>query len=248
MTNLIKSWNDRAIRIRSDRYVSLTDMAQASGKLLGDWTRLAKTKSYLKTLSGVMHFPITDLVQVIQGGNPQNQGTWGHPKVALRFAQWCSDEFAVQVDSWIDELLTTGKVELSTPEPKKAIAHYSDRVMKLETDLTSVPDDHWVVMQHCGHILLKVEQMGYPVGAFDLCDGSIGTHWANYRKSLGLNESVVKTAKYRGVKQARFPVSPKAYPFEELGIFAKWLRTIYIDRHLPEYLQGKYSNLAKKPS
>ena len=117
MSNLIKSWNDRAIRIRSDRYVSLTDMAQASGKLFGHWNNLKSTKSYLKALKSVIQIEITDLVQVIQGGDPQNQGTWGHPKVAIRFAQWCSDEFAVQVDIWTDELMTTGKVELASTQP-----------------------------------------------------------------------------------------------------------------------------------
>ena len=245
MTNLIKSWNDRTIRIRSDRYVSLTDMAQATEKRVNNWLRLDTTKSYLKALESVTQISATDLVQVIQGGNAQNQGTWGHPKVALRFAQWCSDDFAVQVDFWMDELLTTGKVELANSEPKRAIDHYGDRVMKLETDLTSVPADYWVVMQHCGHILLNVEKMGYPVGAFDLVDGSIGTHWANYRKTLGLSESLVKTAKYKGVNQAKFPVSPKAYHFDELGTFAKWLRTIYLEQHLPDYLKSKYGKLAK---
>ena len=117
MSNLIKNWNDRAIRIRSDRYVSLTDMAQASGKLFGHWNNLKSTKSYLKALESVIQIKITDLVQVIQGGDPQNQGTWGHPKVAIRFAQWCSEEFAVQVDIWTDELMTTGKVELVPSQP-----------------------------------------------------------------------------------------------------------------------------------
>ena len=117
MTNLIKSWNDRNIRIRSDRYVSLTDMAQASGKQFGHWNNLKSTKSYLQALESVIGIAITGLVQVIQGGDPQNQGTWGHPKVAIRFAQWCSDEFAVQVDIWTDELMTTGKVELIPTQP-----------------------------------------------------------------------------------------------------------------------------------
>lgn len=122
--NFIKSWNDRRIRIREDRYVCLTDMAQAVGKLFGGWNRLESTKSYLATLSSVMQIDATDLVQVIQGGDPQKQGTWGHPKVALRFAQWCSDEFAVQVDFWIDELVTTGNVsilESNSPVPTSEI-------------------------------------------------------------------------------------------------------------------------------
>jgi hypothetical protein len=55
-------------------------MAQASGKQFGHWHKLKSTNSYLKTLESVITIPITSLVQVIQGGDPQNQGTWGHPK------------------------------------------------------------------------------------------------------------------------------------------------------------------------
>jgi hypothetical protein len=119
MSILARSFNDRLIRIRqSDRYVSGTDMAQACGKLFGHWNMLKSTTEYLQALESVIGIPITELVQVFQGGVPENQGTWLHPKVALRFAQWCSAKFAVQVDCWIDELLTTGKVELESENLK----------------------------------------------------------------------------------------------------------------------------------
>jgi KilA-N domain len=118
--NCIKVWNKNNIRVRtSDRYVSITDMAQADGKLLADWARLKTTESYLSTLSLVMGIPITSdsdgseaLLYITKGGN-QEQGTWAHPKVAIRFAQWCSDEFAIQVDSWVEELLRTGTVSVN---------------------------------------------------------------------------------------------------------------------------------------
>jgi len=115
---VLKEYNGRKIRIRpSNRYVSLTDMAKASGKLFANWFQLKGTKSYLDALSGVVGITITELVEINQGGDPENQGTWGHPKVALRFAQWCSDDFAVQVDFWIDELMTEGQVSLNGSQP-----------------------------------------------------------------------------------------------------------------------------------
>lgn len=136
MTIIIREFNNQTIRVReSDRYVSLTDMAKASGKLFGHWKALTTTESYLDTLSSIIGIPISEenpdsvtvssgvintLIAITKGGIPENQGTWGHPKVALRFAQWCSDEFAVQVDCWIDELLTTGKVQLN-PEDQKVL-------------------------------------------------------------------------------------------------------------------------------
>jgi hypothetical protein len=111
-----RNYNGRSIRIREDKYVCLTDMAVASGKRLNNWIQTDKSKSYLEALSSVAGIPVTELVEISQGGIPENQGTWGHPKVALRFAQWCSDEFAIQVDFWIDELMTTGTVSIA-PQP-----------------------------------------------------------------------------------------------------------------------------------
>ena len=64
MTNLIKNWNGKTIRIRKDRYVSLTDMAQSCNKLFANWNQNSSTKSYLETLSSVIGIPITELVQV----------------------------------------------------------------------------------------------------------------------------------------------------------------------------------------
>jgi hypothetical protein len=87
MTNLIKSWNDRNIRIRGDRYVSLTDMAQASGKQFGHWNNLKSTSSYLAALSRSIGIAIDGLVEVKTTGLNEERGTWGHPKVAIRTAK-----------------------------------------------------------------------------------------------------------------------------------------------------------------
>jgi hypothetical protein len=119
-----RNYNGRSIRIREDKYVCLTDMATASGKKLGHWMELKGTTEYLKALSEGIVIPIPVLLEV-SDGNP----TWGHPKTAIRFAQWCSTQFAVQVDSWIDELMTVGTVSI-TPEP---IPQLPSRELALET-------------------------------------------------------------------------------------------------------------------
>jgi hypothetical protein len=116
MSILAKSFNDRLIRIRQDdRYVSATDMAQACGKRYHDWARLSSTNEYLQAFEESTGIPADQLLEVNESnGTNESRGTWLHPKVALRFAQWCSPHFAVQVDCWIDELLTTGKVQLES--------------------------------------------------------------------------------------------------------------------------------------
>ena len=244
MSNLIKSWNSKTIRIRSDRYVSLTDMAQASGKQFSGWKRLESTKSYLKTLSGSMQISVDQLIQINESsGRNEDRGTWGHPKVSIRFAQWCNDEFAVWVDGQIDELMTTGKVELAPkPEPKQAIAYYSDRCADIRKNL-SKPKSHWCVIEKCNHLLLEVEKAGYVIDQHDLLDGSVGIRWAKYRRELGL--PVIREEAMYKIPHCPTPVFVACYPSSELGIFSDWLESIYEEQHLNKYLQSKYGKLVK---
>lgn len=93
----------------SDGYVCLTDMCQAAGKLYGHWRDQKRVDDSLHVLSRSVGIPIDLLlISVITGPNDQ-RGTWGHPRIALRAAQWCSPEFEVAVDTWLEEWLTRGK-------------------------------------------------------------------------------------------------------------------------------------------
>jgi KilA-N domain len=113
-SSIIKSYKGRPIRIRSDRFVCLTDMATAYGKQSSDWTRLKKTHSLELALSAKTGIPREQLIEITVVENVSS--TWAHPKLAIQFAQWCSDDFALQVSDWIDELMTYGKVSISPPE------------------------------------------------------------------------------------------------------------------------------------
>ena len=52
--------------------------------------------------------PLTELVRVVQGGEPELQGTWMHEDVAMEFARWLSPLFAIWCNDRIKELLTQG--------------------------------------------------------------------------------------------------------------------------------------------
>lgn len=149
MNNLIlREWNNQNIRQREDNYICLTDMCKACGKNLGHWLENKSTREYLEELSSVIGIPTTAknpqsqgiqaLVEINQGGTPELQGTWGHRKVALRLAQWLSPKFAIQVDAWIEELLTTGSVDLNSNIPQdyasalRAAAAEYERRLKAE--------------------------------------------------------------------------------------------------------------------
>lgn len=51
--------------------------------------------------------PVSQIVQIFQG-NTENRGSWGHKKIAIAFATWCSPEFFAVVIDWADEILTKG--------------------------------------------------------------------------------------------------------------------------------------------
>ena len=95
-------------------------MAKASGKKLNDWIRSDSASAYLEALSSMAGIPVANLLIVGKG----NQPTWAHPKVAIKFAAWCSPQFEVQVTSWIDELLTTGSVSIAPKIAAKSIPNY----------------------------------------------------------------------------------------------------------------------------
>ncbi len=105
------NYNGSIIQKRNDGYINMTQMCSANGKLVADFLRLKVTKACLSELSSVMGIPITQLYQVIQGGK-DDQGTWGHPLLSLRCAQWINAQFAVWCDGHIFHLMETGETNL----------------------------------------------------------------------------------------------------------------------------------------
>lgn len=100
--------------------VNATEMAKPFGKLPKDWLSNKSTKEFLSTLSAVRGIILTDLVEIIQGGNDK-QGTWMHEDVALEFARWLSPSFAIWCNDRIKELLTTGVTTVANDD--EAIAY-----------------------------------------------------------------------------------------------------------------------------
>ncbi|BBI44000.1 KilA-N domain-containing protein [Pseudomonas syringae] len=110
MNNVIPfDYQGREIRFSSEGWIDATDAARKFAKRPADWLRLPSSQSYLKALAkalgvetevGKSHF---GLVLTIRGG--KSQGSWIHPKLAVAFARWLEDDFAVWCDLQIDALL-----------------------------------------------------------------------------------------------------------------------------------------------
>jgi len=83
---------------RNDDYVNLTKMCKQSGKQLKRFLALKDTKDKLKLLRNeVVLNDHEDIIEKRVGGNSKEQGTYGHPVVAIYLAQWLSPEFALAV-------------------------------------------------------------------------------------------------------------------------------------------------------
>ena len=142
MTNLtILDFQSSNIRFenRDGRvWVSLTDMAKASGKLLGNWNQLNSTKEFLYALESDIGYPISE---TIKGGVPSKQGTWAIEEVAIEFAGWCSVQFKIWTLRQIKTLMSQGYVALPQTQQPKLPAHklaedISESIVKIQNNLS----------------------------------------------------------------------------------------------------------------
>lgn len=122
MTNIVThDYNGFAICQREvNGYVSLTDMAKATGKQVHDYLRLDSTTEYLEAFSVDTGIPVSALVKVFKGGNT-TQGTWAHPEIAMDFAKWCNVHFRVWANRTLVKVFNPNLDQDSTKAKLKAV-------------------------------------------------------------------------------------------------------------------------------
>ena len=103
-TNQIFQYNGSPITFQKGDSVMInaTEMAKPFGKLAKDWLSNKSTKEFLSTLSAVRTIPLTDLVEIKQGGNGE-QGTWMHEDVALEFLSTLSAVRIIPLTGLVDK-------------------------------------------------------------------------------------------------------------------------------------------------
>lgn len=87
----------------SDGYFNATAMCRAAGKRFHDYAKSAKTKAVLEALEAETRKSVSELAQRVRGGQPDLQGTWVHPYVAIDLASWLSPEFKALVPIWVTD-------------------------------------------------------------------------------------------------------------------------------------------------
>ncbi len=95
----------QAVHFDGDGWFNATTAAARFGKSPHEWLRLPSTQEYLTALSEVCGSNTGKSRIWIRVRRGNSGGTWLHPKLAVRFAQWLDVRFAIWCDEQIEVLL-----------------------------------------------------------------------------------------------------------------------------------------------
>lgn len=96
------------ISFADDGWFCATTAAKRFNKKPAKWLELPSTQSYMMALAkriGALEVRKSDIKLVHTSKVRGQAGTWLHPKLAVAFARWLSDDFAVWCDLQIDRIL-----------------------------------------------------------------------------------------------------------------------------------------------
>lgn len=101
MKGLITSeYDGQELNFNEHGWFNATQAANKFNKSVHEWVRLPDTQKYLEAL--MRKYGKIPYLKTKRGNNG---GTWLHPKLAVRFAQWLDIDFAIWCDEQIDYLL-----------------------------------------------------------------------------------------------------------------------------------------------
>jgi hypothetical protein len=101
---------------REDGWFNMTRAAATFNKDLQSFIRMDETQAYIAALAEANSVPGTDYVEAVRG---RHGGTWAHPKLAIRFAQWLDVKFSIWCDAMIEDILK-GRAEVVITKPAES--------------------------------------------------------------------------------------------------------------------------------
>jgi hypothetical protein len=126
-----REWNGHPIHRReADGYINASAMCRAGGKRWNHYQANERTQGYIHALAADAGIPATGnpgLIRSIQGGRPELQGTWIHPRLAVDLARWISPAFAVWMDGWFLEQFQPASPLTTTNRPTVNRQGFLDR-------------------------------------------------------------------------------------------------------------------------
>lgn len=218
----------------SDGYINATAMCKAAGKLIADYIRLKTTKEFLEELSSDMGIPISELIQLVKGGNERLQGTWVHPDVAIHLAQWLSPRFSVLVAKWVREWLSGGKVG------GENLPYHLRRYM---ANRSEIPYTHFSVFNEVIFgLVAPLEDGGYTLPDAMVPDISQGRMFAKWLREV-MNIDTDEMPTYRHTyPDGRAVDGAKMYPISLLAAFREHFNAVWIPTKAKDYFKSRDPN------
>ena len=212
-------------------YVNGTAICKSANKLIGHYLANKTTQDFLKELSSVIGIPITDLVQVIQGGEPSLQGTWVHPYVATNLAQWASAKIAVRVSIWVTEWMN-GSIK-----PQVTMPYHLQRYLLNEGKIPK--DKYFSVFNEIVYSLIApLEQLGYTLPdnlVPDISEAKIFCDWL--RKEKGVEPKNFPTYDHE-YSDGRI-VKARLYPNDYLANFRAHFNDVWLYQRAQKYFSNR---------
>lgn len=208
----------------SDGYISATALCQSVGKRFSDYHALKSTQDFIAELSRQVNLPKDHLIHSIRGGNPQQQGTWVHPYLAINLGQWLSVKFSVKVSQWV--------YEWQNGQSKPVMPVHIERYMM---NRSSVPHTHFSMLNELVfNLIAPLESAGYTMPANLLPDASEGKMFCNWlRKNRSIEPKDFPNYNHQ------FPdgrvVSARLYPMEYMEDFKIHFHEVWLPEKAPEY-------------
>lgn len=209
----------------ADGYVNATAMCKAVGKQFNDYARIGPTQAFLKELSSETGTPVSELIQILKGGDTRVQGTWVHPDVAINLGQWCSPKFAVAVSRWVREWLTGATRPASLPY----------HVQRYIANRGQIPPTHFSMLNEMIFALIApLEHAGYTLPEKMVPDISEGKMFCKrLRDEKGIATKSLPT--YRHVYADGRAVQAKLYPNEVLADFRRHFHDVWLPKKAAPY-------------
>lgn len=202
--NIIRHYDGHTITYREDGWFNATEAAAKYDKRTSKWLELPETTRYIDALAKFLNVRKSDLYKTKPGRH--GGGTWMHPKLAVAFARWLDDDFAVWCDMQIDDIIRNKQDWTKLRHMSVASAKFLHATIK-ETREEAGKDlkDHHFMCEHklVNYLLTgKFEGLNRDalhgwqldfIGHFDMRDGALMLKGLEYhqRKSILTSEAVV---------------------------------------------------------
>lgn len=114
MNNIVKyDFEGHLHSFNLEGWFNATEAAKQFGKDVDDWVVLSGTLDYIRALDEILTGKESSITNTRKNGYLKTRrghggGTWLHPKLAVRFAQWLNAKFAVWCDLQIDAIIRNG--------------------------------------------------------------------------------------------------------------------------------------------